>query len=569
LRAAILAHLADEVRRNYHESLARSLSQRDCRDPEALAHHWLKARAPEHARRWFLVAASRAEQAHAFRHAAELYRAALAITADVGDGERRELLHKSAAALANSGRPVDAAEAFVAAAHGAPPAEARERRRLAAEHLLRAGRIERGIEIAHELLREVGVHLPTSSALALTSLFWQRARVRLRGLTFVEKYGAELSPERAAACDILWSIASALGVMAPIRAAELHTRGVQLALDLGDPTRVARALAFEGLYSEDSLRARGALATAEIVARRVSDPYLLAYIKMCWGMHHLGAGEPAHAAADAEAALALFRESPRHVVWETSNTELLVLLAHSYLGRFAGLRQRFESTKAEAEQRGNLYAVTALTAMNRCLLDLAEDRPDDCEAELERVMASWPREMYLQHAFALASQVLVDVYRGSSRGHLRIEAAWRKLKWSLILRNTRLRVFFVFTRAVAALASLAAERQNSDARVALVENCARRLAREIVPDAAGGAHLLRGQLAHFRGQHAEARRHYRTAAGAWEPLGMYGARVASQRLAEMTDGHERLTRTRNNEAWAAAQGVVNLQRFFAATAPIL
>src|SRR5581483_5481306 len=112
-------------------------------------------------------------------------------------------------------------------------------RRLATEHLLRAGEVERALASSDELLRSVGVWFPTKASTALASLIWQRLRLWRRGLAWNTRPARLIDSERAARCDALWSIASLLIGVDAVQAYDLHTRSLYDALELGDPTRVA------------------------------------------------------------------------------------------------------------------------------------------------------------------------------------------------------------------------------------------------------------------------------------------------------------------------------------------
>src|SRR5262249_45669673 len=150
-------------------------------DPEMLAVHWRAAGDITRAARHALAAAERAEAALAFDRAARLYEAALEAHAP-GALERRPLEAKLARALANPGRGKQAAAHYLAAADDQP--ESIELRRRAAEHLLRSGHIEDGVEVLRSVLGAEQLKLPRTTWGALGALVLHRAQLRLRGLRF-------------------------------------------------------------------------------------------------------------------------------------------------------------------------------------------------------------------------------------------------------------------------------------------------------------------------------------------------------------------------------------------------
>src|SRR5205823_1035307 len=145
-----------------------------------------------------LAAATLAERTLAFERAAQLYRNALRL------GRRqRAVWTKLGDALANAGHGEAAAEAYVAAAEGAPIADALELRRRAASQLLRTGHVDRGLALLDDVLRELGMTMPATPRRALASLLWHRARLRVRGLDFARRDARELSPYDLVSLDVL------------------------------------------------------------------------------------------------------------------------------------------------------------------------------------------------------------------------------------------------------------------------------------------------------------------------------------------------------------------------------
>ncbi|HUJ62110.1 MAG TPA: protein kinase, partial [Kofleriaceae bacterium] len=174
VREAVLGALPPAHRIELHEKLAVALECAQEVDPETLAVHWRGAGHTEHALRYAVLAAEQASETVAFRRAARLYQMAL----DLGvasDAQRIELTGKLGEALANAGEGAASADAYLAAAAGATPEQRVEYERRAAEQLLRAGHIDRGIEQVRSVLEQVGMSLPRTPGRALASVLYRRA----------------------------------------------------------------------------------------------------------------------------------------------------------------------------------------------------------------------------------------------------------------------------------------------------------------------------------------------------------------------------------------------------------
>src|SRR6185503_3266478 len=144
----------------------------------ALFEHYLGAGDGENASIQASVAAAKAATALAFDRAAFFYRHALALTPT--SSAAREWSEGLADALANAGRPAEAAEAYLRAAAGADHTRRVELQRRAAEQFLIGGHIDRGLDLIRAMLAGMGVRVPRTPRSALLWLLWRRARLRWR-----------------------------------------------------------------------------------------------------------------------------------------------------------------------------------------------------------------------------------------------------------------------------------------------------------------------------------------------------------------------------------------------------
>ena len=570
IRDGVCATLDEQSLCALHHALARALAQEPTRDYEALAVHWERAGCPCEAALSFVQAAEQADRVRAFAHAAGLYERALACMAGKQSAdERRAWVLRQAAALANAGRSREAGATYLQAAELAEPEEARAAQRLAARSYLSAGDCEHGLAIARQLLAELDEHLPRSTSGALAAALWQRVRLSQRMRDIRDRF-APFDAHKALACDLLFDVAVQLSMLDMVRSWELHMRSLSLAIELGEPQRVARGLATEALYVDarstaDELYNLGIMARAEHIAQRSGDPHLCAWVKLCSASRHLLGGDPRLALGDADEALEMLIGQCRDVAWQIGSANAVSLSALSALGRFAELERRYASAVEQAQQRGDVPCFVTMVATNRCIVDLVADRPQQCRAELEQLARDWPAERDLQHTHLLCGQVLIDLYLGGDAAHRRLERAWPMLRRQPTFYNDRIRVLLTIARAVAALAALAAHGGKQGARSRIVRRCAKRLLSHPARDARASGHFLLAQLAVWQGDAAGAVEQYQHAIAWWDGTGIYLAWVAKQRMAELTHDTALIEEA---STWARSQRIVRMDRFFAISAPI-
>ena len=153
--------------------------------------------------------------------------------------------------MTNAGRGAEAARAYLAAAPGAKAAEALELRRRAAEQQLISGHIDEGLgdhsygarHRRHEDAREppAGSFFSRLAGLCLLKLRGRRASS--------QRDSTQIAPDTLIRIDTCWSVSIGLGTVDTIRGMGFAKRHLHLALDAGEPYRVARALAIEAAYS--------------------------------------------------------------------------------------------------------------------------------------------------------------------------------------------------------------------------------------------------------------------------------------------------------------------------------
>jgi len=387
-----------------------------------------------------LVAADRARDAVAFDRAASYYRLALELGSHE-PSERRDIEVKLGHALAASGRGHEAAQAYFAAAEGALAAEQLELRRRAADQLLRSGHIDEGLAAIRQVLGALGMELASSPVRALQSVLFRRIWIRLRGLGFRIRDRSQMSDEEVVRVDACWTVATAIGVVDTICGADYQARHLILALDAGDPFRVARALALDSAYvalggSRTVARQRALTELAQRLADQVRQPEMHAYVTLARGIGAFFQGQWKAAHELLDRAEPMLRECATSVAWELDTAYLYHLLALFYLGDVTELSYRLPGFLKDARDRDDLTASTNLRTRVAYLMHLAADNPDGAAEEVRQGMEPWARTAFnAQHSWEMYACGEIELYRaqGSNAWRL-VNENWHFLRRSLLLR---------------------------------------------------------------------------------------------------------------------------------------
>jgi serine/threonine protein kinase/tetratricopeptide (TPR) repeat protein len=501
IRETLASQLDQMSIKQIHRRLAQALESRGIDDPESLFEHYLGAgervRASSHA----AVAARKASATLAFDRASVFYRRALEFAPGRG-ADLIEMKRGLADALANAGRPAEAAETYLELARDTSTSRSLYFQRRAAEQLLMGGHIDEGLRVLRAVLSALGFSLPGGPKRALFSLTLRRLQIRLRGLDFVEREESTVSESSLFRIDTCWAAAAGLGMVDLIRGADFQSRHLLLALRTGEPYRVARALAFEAAQTAS----RGARARerashiaqkAELLAQKVGNPHAIGLAIWARGLSSYLVGDWKNAAELCERAAEVLRNECTGVTWESTIAHRFMLSALLYLGEVAEVSRRVPHLLSMAVEQGNLFAATDLrTRLN--LIWLAADNPNLAREEVIAAMKAWPQEgFHLQHYSSLVALAQIELYTGD------FEVVWKHiegqlgpLEESMLLRIQILRVEARHLRARAALASATGrERQQ---RLQIADNLARKIQKEPLQWAEPLAALIRAGAASVR-----------------------------------------------------------------------
>ncbi len=574
IRAAVLARLTPETLRAYHRRLAVALEATQG-DPEALALHWRGAGETDKAVSYALHAAAQAAGTLAFDRAAQLY--SLAIDLGIADSVQAKRVYISLGdALRNAGLGHDAAHAYLTAASGnASAAEKLELKRSAAEQLLLSGHFDDGIAALRTVLGAIGMSFPPTPWRALLSLLLNRLRLRLRGLRFRERDVSQVSAEELTRCDVSWSASAGLSITDNIRGADFQCRNLLHALRLGEPHRIARALAIEAGHSsiDGGKRAKHVnklFAASEQLALRLGDRYALGLQKIVSAMACLLSGSWRRAGELCDEGEEILRARCTGVAWELDTAQSFGMDSLWFRGELRELARRLPQRLAEAQARGDLYAVITFRTGATNLINVVNDDIASGRRQLDESMARWSQSgVHLQHYRELFARTHIDLYAGDGvAAYERVVEAWPRLKRAQILRVALIQLIVTDLRARAAIACAQARPEQRKPLLRLAARDARDLARSHMPWAHPVAQVLRAGVAHLHGDRAGAIARLREAVPGFEQVDMLmHAAAARRQLGRLVGGDEGDELLLAADAWLRGQDVQRPDRFAAMLAP--
>jgi len=514
VREAVAAHLDPDAKRECHASLASALELAKGSDPEVLSTHWAGAGEPAKAARHAIGAAEEAAQALAFDRAARLFQRAIDLVPST-DPRMRGLREQLGDALANAGQSARAAVEYARAAEGASAVEALDLRRRAAEQLLRAGEVRRGMDATREVLTAVGMAMPRTRFGVIVSLLWFRFLLRLRGLTFEPREAKDVPAAELLKVDVCWSVSCSLTYADPFLAALFLARHLLLALRAREQLRVTRALAIEGGFAAATdasswPRAQRVLVLAREAARGSKDPYAEAIVTTCEGIANVFALHFATAIEQLDRAASMFRDRCPGSRWEIATVRYYGFLSQYFACRFDTLREGLESALKDAVESGDRYETVVLRAgtTNRSWVltgDTARAR-----RELDAAKREWPSQpFHVVHYYALISQAYIELWEGHPERAAELFRTTRtavKRSMLLELEGPRLEYAGIVGRVAVSMA-LAEMRAGKTPDFREVDRCIRMFERRGGPVAFASAASLRAGRAAVCGKREEALAH--------------------------------------------------------------
>jgi hypothetical protein len=559
VREIVSHHVPDAERARLHGTLAGELEARRRGDEELLMLHYAEAGERTRAAHYGVEAARLASAALAFDHAARLLMRAVELVGASSPRELAPLQAELGRALEQAGRSAEASEAYLQAASHETGTRSRELRLLAAQQLLVCGHLQPGMALLREVLPEYGLKLASSSRAALLSLLMRRGVLALRGWSFESREESAVDPELLARIDACYAVATGLGTLDVLIAADVQTRGMLLALEAGEPMRVVRALIYEtgfrGAEQSGQKRSLAIMQKARDLAKTLDRPEADGLVAFGVGFfHHNSSGN--------------LRESRRElergedILLGTGglNGELVMLrnsliTVIDWLGDVNALNTRVPAYLQDAERRGDRYLSTALLCAP--LFWLARGATDELDAHLRMSRSLWPEDgLVLAHSWMLVAEAQRDLFLGDGRGCVeRVGRAWQGMSRALILNIPTIRIEVSFPRARGALMA-AAEGHDVKTMLAFAEADARSIETAKREFAHALAKLVRASIAGVRGRLDEAPALLRSAAEACDAEGLVlhacAARIA---LGNLLGGDEGKALIADGERSMRARGV--------------
>ena len=504
IRETVVAGLSAADLSARHARIAAALEATPHADPEVLSVHFLAAGDRARASEYAALGADKASEALAFDRSAVLYARALDLRPEDTE-QRNKLRRKLGDALANAGQGAKAAKAYLAAASSAKGADALELQRRAAEEFMRSGHVDEGVEAIRGVLAAVNMKLATTTWRALLSIVLRQLYLALRGLGFKQRDASQVSAEAMTRIDICWSVNAGLAVVDNVRAIDFQKRQVILALEAGEPYRVARALASECAASALS-GGHTARRTARLqvectrIAATVPNLHAKGFALLVTGIAAFLEGRWRSALKSCEAAEELFRDRCTGVWWEIGNAQIFSLWALTQIGELREFSRRLPPRVAEAQERGDLYLHTNLRIGRMNVYWLCRDEPERATREVEEAMAKWSnRQVHLQHYYALLARTQTMLYEGRGEEALAaIDAAYPAFARAMIFRIQSARIEAMHLRARCAL-SAATRAKERDALLRRAKRDARRIAAERMGWGEPFALIVQAAAAHLRG----------------------------------------------------------------------
>jgi eukaryotic-like serine/threonine-protein kinase len=568
VREALVNGLPDAERRTWHRGIASALEGSERADPEALSHHYLEAGELGRAGKYALEAAKRAGDILAFEKAAMLYRIALEHGAE--HGERAALLVQLAEALINAGRNADAARAFLEAAEIADESAARRLRSRAGQHLMLAGHIDEGRAIVDEVLRGYGVVIPEDPLEGLREGWALSQEIERRGLEFQERREEEVPRAELERIDTF--AAATLGLsMIELGPAIiwLRNRLVLVALELGEPRRIVRALGMYCLHAALPRSWKQAERSIEVLAhaaKKLATPESDAWLEFSRGALPFWQGRLREAVLHLQRADELWSERCLGVAREQATARSYLAVTLFRAGRVSEAGHRVRRWTQEADDRNDLF-LTVRGGTLALYTWLPLDEPDRARSDIHAALLRWRRERFDFTVWVgRLNEAAIDLYEGvGQRASDGVDGWWKEFEgaWSTV---PVFRLWAFGLRGSFALGA-AAQSTTPESLFRIAADCAAELATLELPEAAADAHLLHGGIAELRGETDAAIEHYGRAATLLEPLNPLNAAIAGARRGRLLGGDDGQTLVARAHAVLSAEGIKNPDRWMRMVTP--
>jgi len=570
IRDVVSAELDRDAGQAIHRRFAGAFEETSSRDPEMLAYHYARAGDSQRAAEYTLEAARLAAKSLAFERAVALYEQAIEL--GLPDGEDPGAVELALAdALVNYGRTARAAEIFAEASKRATGLEAIELERKAALHFLQAGRVDQGKATLRSVLAKLDLSMPTKP---LLSIVWRRARLGLRGYGHKVRPASEVDPMLLARIDVTAAAAFGLGMTETFLAASFQALNTLLALEAGEPMRLARALANEAAlaFVTEANDAKGdRLLEIARGLTRDADKFVDGVMLYAEGMGAFHRGDMPRFRTCAATAAQSLRET-HGMPWEKASCELYLQWANFWMGDLAELDANRGAAYDEAVARGDRLAQANFVVGAPGLSWLIRDAPAVGRERIDACMAPWHAvdAFTLPHYWEWIALTMLDLYQGNPTAAVeRTDEVWPRIKKAMMLSFRAVKVESFMLRGHGFIARALAETPGErEPWLRKAGKCAQTIERKDVAWASPHANIMRGCIAAARGDRSAA-------ISRLEAAEAMASRMLLQRYAAMrargvllgSDG-EGSELVAEADAWFASQGVARPGAFARVFAPV-
>lgn len=568
IRETVVRHLKETRRAELHLALARSLAFHQSADAERLAIHFDAGGDAASAGQYYQVAGEAAAASLAFRHAASLLDKALRLQNPPPD-RRGKLVLQLAEAQANAGLNAEAARNYLDAAAVLPADQRLGLMRLAAYQYCAAGYMDQGTEAFANVLSQVNLAMPGSQLSGLLRRLALDGWLRLRGMKTTMRKASELPQALLDRLDTARLAGNGLAAVDIINASYFTSVSLALALRAGEPERLLRSVAWEGVVHASfnemgRRRAAVCLAKAEEVVSQTAHPEGLAFLRMTQGIVEFSTARfiPAHEKlAEAEA---LF-SGCTGVQWELAMVRIYQAWLRVQRGDYREMAAVVPAQYADARERGDLFTAVNLGQFPYLISLLVQDRVSDAGALLDECEAMWsPKGYSLQIALGGMGRCWLELYRGNAaKAWEIIEYHWRLLHKNFFHLLDNLCIYLGESRARVAL--LMAIRQREQGRdpghfLEQARSAAKLLRSKKLAHGPVMGQVIEAGVAALTGDNAGAIRCLEDAVRRYETLGQgMLANTAKLRLGELRGGTQGGQEANEARRWLVDAGVVDVE----------
>ncbi len=338
----------------------------------------------------------------------------------------------------------------------------------------------------------------------LIQRFWMKIRNwDLRQSNLVETSEDTHIRDDLARIDIAWDAMMGLINVDQMRGALFHSYSLSMALRVGEPFRIGRALAMEAI----SLAAFGAdfqdigalMDRASQIADKIDHPYLRAFHIYAWATLLLLRGQWLESHTKSRCATERFRKLPGNTAWERSTAEFIGFNAQLYVGIAGKSRTDIETSIKQAKTHGNRYQSSILQSGIINTTWLIDDDVEEARRQATDAIQNWSQQgFFLQHFFDVVAVTQIELYEGDGIAAYRnIRGRWQSLQNSQLLKVAFSRIITIEHLARAAIAHLVCNRDHPHQAQRDALRSIKKLERERPTWSHAYARFLRSQLAYL------------------------------------------------------------------------